>query len=521
MDDDNSYKPNKDDAKSSPESYAMKPTVSIQTGEVRDLAKIVDPAATVARQEPIEFTAEEGRRVLRKIDCWLLPMLMWVYMIQFADKTSLNYASVMGIRDDIHLSNSSQEYSWISSIFYAGYIVWQFPTTYLLRRLPLGKYSASMIFLWGVVLTCHAAAFNYAGMLALRFFLGALEATVTPAFVLFISIWYKREEQAKRMNAWLCCNGVATLIMSPFAYGLSGATNTAIETWRILFLVLGLLTVCTGLVLWIVMPDNQAAARFLKPRESLVAIERIRGNFQGIMGNRVWNWNQFFEAFRDPRTYLYVLFSLLMNIPNGGITTFGSLIIKSFGFDNRLALLLQMPGGFVDIVCKLGFGFLSDKLVDRSIPAICAILIPMVGGIMMITIPSSAAPALLVGYYLISCAGASWGLVMVMISNNTVGYTKKLTVNGLQILAYGAGNWIGPQTFRSADAPEYFHGKLMVAIMYGAAAVVLLLIRLINIWENRRRDKAQAREPDAAPEAADGAFLDLTDREQKDFRYIL
>lgn len=59
----------------------------------------------------------------------------------------------------------------------------------------------------------------------------------------------------------------------------------------------------------------------------------------------------------------------------------------------------------------------------------------------MITISLEYKGALLVGYYLISCAGASWGLVMVMISNNTVGYTKKATVNGLQILAYGAGNW--------------------------------------------------------------------------------
>lgn len=215
--------------------------------------------------------------------------------------------------------------------------------------------------------------------------------------------------------------------------------------------------------------------------------------------------------------FRYVLFSLLMNIPNGGITTFGSLIIKSFGFGDRLALLLQMPGGFVDVVCKLFFGYISDRLVDRSLPAICAILIPMIGGIMMITIPQSAPAALLIGYYFISCAGASWGLVMTMISNNTVGYTKKATVNALQILAYGAGNWIGPQTFRSGDAPEYLHGKLMVAIMYGAAAVVLLMIRLVNILENKRRDKESV----PAEPSAEMAFQDKTDFEQRDFRYIL
>ena len=399
----------------------------------------------------------------------------------------------------------------------------RFPTTYLLRRLPLGKYASSQILIWGVVLACHAAAFNYAGLLALRFFLGVFEATVTPAFVLIVSIWYRRDEQAKRVNAWLCCNGIATLIMAPFAYGLSGVTASAIETWRILFIILGLLTVITGVVLLVYLPDNQLNASFLNTRQRQIAIERIRGNFQGI-GSRAWSWPQFREAFLDPRTYLYVLFSLLMNIPNGGITTFGSLIIKSFGFGDRLSLLLQMPGGFVDIVCKLGFGYMSDKLLDRSLPAMIAILIPMVGGIMMITIPQSAPAGLLVGFYFISCAGASWGLVMTMISNNTVGYTKKATVNALQILAYGAGNWIGPQTFRAGDAPDYLHGKLMVAIMYGAAAAVLLMIRIVNIMENKRRDKEQAVETaqsSGVESEGDGAFLDRTDFEQRDFRYII
>lgn len=381
----------------------------------------------------------------------------------------------------------------------------------------------------------------------MRFLLGALEATITPAFVLFTSIWFKQNEQARRVNAWLACNGVALLTMAPFAYGLSGVKHAAIASWEILFLVLGLSTICTGaFYLWF-LPDNQTNARFLTHREKLIAVERIRGNFQGI-GNRVWKWNQFLEAFKDPRTYLYVLFSLLMNIPNGGITTFGSLIVKSFGFGDRLSLLLQMPSGVVDIGAKLLAGYVSDRLLDRSLPATVAILLPMIGGIMMITIPFSAKGALLVGYYLISAAGASWGLVMVMISNNTLGYTKKATVNGLQILAYGAGNWIGPQTFRAGDAPDYYHGKLMVAIMYGLSACTLIAIRCLNIWENKRRDRAQGNtksnpRPQSSAAAAvpveeegegvDGAkvhppvedenshFLDLTDFQQPDFRYII
>ncbi|WZH50208.1 major facilitator superfamily domain-containing protein [Fusarium acuminatum] len=481
--------------------------------------KDADPALAYVSGEVIEFTPEEEKIVLRKIDWALMPLLCWIYALQFADKTSLNYASLMGIREDTNLDPDSQQFSWTSSIFYAGYIAWEFPTTYLLRALPLGKYTSANVTLWGGVLICHVFASSYAGLLCVRFFLGALEATVTPAFIILTSMWYKQNEQGKRAGLWLSCNGVALLMLGPIAYGLSGVENARIETWKILYLALGVPTVLTGVYCWFFMPDNQTNAQFLDRREKLIAIERIRGNFQGI-GSRKWKWSQFYEAFRDPRTYLYVLFSLLMNIPNGGITSFGSIVIKSFGFSARLSLLLNMPTGFVDIVCKLGFTYLSDRFMDRSLFAFIAILIPMVGGIMMIAIPFHAKGALLVGYYLIGAAGSAWCLVMVMISNNTLGYTKKATVNGLQILAYAAGNWIGPQTFRSDEAPQYFHGKMMVAIMYGCAAATLLVLRFVNVTENRRRDKKALEQPQQA-ENSGTEFLDLTDFEQPTFRYIL
>ncbi|KAJ5744295.1 hypothetical protein N7533_009165 [Penicillium manginii] len=503
--------------------------------EIRDL----DPALQFMNAEETEYTPDEAQYVLSKIDRVLMPLLCWVYLIQFADKTSLNYASLMGIREDTHLDPNSQQYSWVSSIFYAGYIFWEylvsspiaitfqilmhdlrFPTTYLLRRLPLGKYTSVNILVWGIALVCHATAHNYASLLCVRFFLGAFEATVTPAFVLFTSCWYKQEEQAKRMGLWLSCNGLAQLLIGPIAYGLAGVQGTTIAVWKILFLVLGLPTILTGVLYLWYMPDNQVQARFLNHREKLIAIDRIRGNFQGI-GNQVWKWSQFFEAFRDPRTYLYVLFSLLMNIPNGGITTFGSIIISSFGFSNRMSLILNMPMGIVDITCKLGLTYLSDRFFDRTLFAIIAILIPMIGGIMMIVIPVEAKAGLLIGYYFIGAAGTAWCLVMVMISNNTLGYTKKATVNGLQIVAYAAGNWIGPQTFRSTQAPEYFDGKLMVAIMYAMAAVTLVAIRVINIIENKRRDCKAIEEPDTAHATPGSEFLDLTDFEQPAFRYVL
>jgi ACS family allantoate permease-like MFS transporter len=102
-------------------------TMDIQDGDFKKREiKDLDPALQFTNAEEIEYTPEEGKKVLSKIDRVMMPLLCWVYLIQFADKTSLNYASLMGIREDTHLDPNSQQYSWASSIFYAGYIFWEY-----------------------------------------------------------------------------------------------------------------------------------------------------------------------------------------------------------------------------------------------------------------------------------------------------------------------------------------------------------------------------------------------------------
>lgn len=92
------------------------------------------------------------------------------YMLQSIDKTTLGYAALFGVRDETHLTGP--EYSWLGSLFYLGYLAWEFPTGMLLQRLPIAKFMSVTVILWGVVLMCHAAADDFAGLAAARTFLG-------------------------------------------------------------------------------------------------------------------------------------------------------------------------------------------------------------------------------------------------------------------------------------------------------------------------------------------------------------
>jgi hypothetical protein len=124
----------------------------------------------------VTLTAADNRRILRKIDLVILPILLIVYFLQSLDKATLAYASVFGLIVDTNLHG--EEYSWLGSIVYVAQLVMQPLVSFSLVKFPIGKFTGTVVLGWGIVLCCMAIAHNFSGLLATRFFLGAMEASV-------------------------------------------------------------------------------------------------------------------------------------------------------------------------------------------------------------------------------------------------------------------------------------------------------------------------------------------------------
>lgn len=122
------------------------------------------------------LTPENNKRVLRKIDLRLLPILLAIYFLQQLDKSTLSYASVFGLIEKAHLHG--QMYSWLGSVVYLAQLVFQPLVSYLLVKLPIGKFLAASILLWGIALSCMTSADTFAGLLVCRLFLGIFEAGI-------------------------------------------------------------------------------------------------------------------------------------------------------------------------------------------------------------------------------------------------------------------------------------------------------------------------------------------------------
>lgn len=161
----------------------------------------LDPAVLA---EPI--TPAEARKLLWKVDLILIPLIMSTCVLAAVDKVIISNAAIYGMRADTHLVGN--EYSWVGSIFYFGYLVFEYPAAFLIQRLPVAKFLSACLLGWAIILMCTAATNDFAGLATVRFLMGMLESVVFPICSIFTVMWWTTEEQPIRLAFWF--NQVST-----------------------------------------------------------------------------------------------------------------------------------------------------------------------------------------------------------------------------------------------------------------------------------------------------------------------
>lgn len=95
------------------------------------------------------------------------------------NRNNIAAAKLAGLEEDLGLS--STEYETAVSILFVGYLLMQIPSNLFLNK--LGKpalYLPACMIVWGVISAATASCHNAAGLLAVRFFLGFVEAAYFP-----------------------------------------------------------------------------------------------------------------------------------------------------------------------------------------------------------------------------------------------------------------------------------------------------------------------------------------------------
>jgi hypothetical protein len=180
---------------------------------------------------------------------------------------------------------------------------------------------------------------------------------------------------------------------------------------------------------------------------------------------------------------------IIPSIASGGISSFGSLIIKDFGYTNFEAILFNIPFGAIQIVSILGSSWAATRFKRKGLAIALVSVLPAVGTVMMLTVPRKHKGVLLFGYYLVSCLAAITPLYYTWHVQNTAGDTKKKCTSAMVFIGMCTGNVIGPLLYSVDDAPEYRPGLISNLIMFILVGVISLLIPMYLAVLNRKHAK--------------------------------
>ncbi|KAH6695843.1 major facilitator superfamily domain-containing protein [Plectosphaerella plurivora] len=408
---------------------------------------------------------ELEKQVVRRLDMTLMPCLWVLYLFNYLDRASIAQARLSSLDEDLNLEG--YQFSTAVMILSLGYVLGQIPSNMIIGKVRPSLYLCCMAMVWSGVSAATCGVTNYQGLIAVRFFLGVVEAPLFPGAIYVMSCWYTRKELALRcailytgQTLAFCTAGlIAAAVFATLegAHGLAG--------WQWLFIVLasvgaGLALIClfvlpdypdstTGSARWSMTEDMRkvAAARILADRVSTT--EAKSGVLQGLK-----------MSVFDYKMWLLVGMNIGISAAYGFSNFFPS-IVRGFGYSNTVTLLLTAPPYIFAALGSLVNAWHSDRTGERGYHFAGPIAVGCIGYIICLATENRnaryAASFIYVGgMYFSNPLISTW-------TSNTMGRTpeKRAVSNVLGQI----GNVIAPYFFIDSDEPRYQLAFILMMVM--------------------------------------------------------
>lgn len=416
------------------------------------------------------------------------------------------------------LKLKGNDYSNASASFFIAGLFASFPNIWLLNRLPVAKWLSVCLFGWGITTACHAATTGYGSLLAVRILSGLFEAGVLPSLMLLSSQYFTRQEQAPRFALWFMGVGVGQMFGGLISYGFQFVSPHApMAGWRIMFLVLGLVTIAFATSVFFFVPDTPMQASFLTNEEKVALLEHVKINQTGIE-NRHFHPKQLVEGLLDIQAWTVFPVTVLQASGSGVITAYSATLLRGFGYTSKRSALLNIPAGAIDLITTLAYAMFVRYFGSRWFVIVVGSSLALIGACLLSFLPQSAKGGLLAGIYLINVLPGCSSIYFQWLTCNTAGHTKRTFVTAGMSAGFAIGNIIGPETFRAKDAPQY--GPAKITLVSFLATSILLVVALFGYYvaANKKRDREGGLVVDDVADSK--AYAGLTDKENSNFRYV-
>ncbi|KAK9415374.1 putative Major facilitator superfamily (MFS) profile domain-containing protein [Seiridium unicorne] len=354
----------------------------------------LQPPAIIAHLTPGE-RSELELRLRKKIDLRLLPMIILMYIMNYIDRNNIAAAKLANLEKDLGLPTGSTEYQTSVSILFVGYLLMQIPSNLFLNK--IGKpaiYLPTCMIVWGTISAATAGVKNFGGLIAVRFFLGFVEAAYFPGCLYFLSCWYTRKELGLRTamlySGALISGAFSGLISAGITANMNGARGIA--AWRWLFIIEGVATIGIAFIAYFILPNFPRTTSWLSEEEKALAIWRLEediGEDDWIDSQHQTFWSGAKSAFSDVKTYVLMVL-LFCIVASGTVTNFFPTVVATLGYNSVNSLLLTAPPYVLCVITSFANAWHADRTGERYWHIILPLILNMVANIIAATTTSLA-----------------------------------------------------------------------------------------------------------------------------------
>ncbi|KAL7416444.1 major facilitator superfamily transporter [Mrakia frigida] len=411
------------------------------------------------------------RKLVRRIDMRLLPMLWVMYILNYLDRTNIGNAKVAGMQTDLKLT--SNDYATALSVFFVGYLLNEIPSNLVLTRSRPSIFLPCIMLLWGSITIAFMGIHDLGALIAVRFILGCIEAGFFPGVMFLMSCWYKPFEMGKRMALFY----TASLMAGAFGGVLGGAITSGMEGvggvrgWHWLFGIEGIATVVVASLAFFVLPDFPHNTKFLTGEERALAVLRLV-TAEGSKP-RLSHKEAFMSAVKNWHTWLLTV-SYMGISGSGTISYFFPTLMLSLGYTGTMANYMTAPIYAAALVVSVCVGYSSDHFNEKPFHVLGATIIAGISFIITATVPNDA-----VKYTFILFGGCGiWSAVPLCLSyclanfkNNETRAVAIAIINGLGNTASIYGAYIWPAN----SAPSFTLGFACTTafVLFGGICTVI------------------------------------------------
>ncbi|KAH7920703.1 MFS general substrate transporter [Leucogyrophana mollusca] len=426
-----------------------------------------------------ELSPTERARILRKLDWHLLPFVSLLYLLSFLDRSNVGNAKVAGMATDLNLVG--YRYNIAAAVFFILYSLAEVPSNVALKLFRPSRWIPSIMVAWGLVMTLMCLVNSFRSLVAARIFLGLTEAGLFPGVTYYISLWYPRAEQAKRVAIFFSAATVAGAFGGLLAYGIEKMEGVGgLHGWQWIFCLEGILTMIVAFISYFFMHDYPETATFLTHSERMYVVEMLKKDANNLSTH--YDIRFVFQAMMDYKTYLQIGIYIGLLIPIYAIALFTPTIINELGYSAANAQLLTVPPFVAGCIFTILVGIYSDKHNSRGPYIIGGAFVSLIGYIVLYT-QSKPGPSYVgtfiaaIGVFPTIAVDLAWA------GSNAGGDLKRGVVIAMVI---GLGNLGGIcSSFIYIDPPRFHigHGTII-----GFLSLTIVL-SFVAMWDYNRLNK--------------------------------